>query len=166
MSTCLFAITTYGFSLARKTAIVTSNSKSVLTHSQTLFTETQTLATQLDNFVKSSSQSLAKLRADAEQHQVKELESLSSCSGRISEQMQRVQDAFQVIQAKDEASSEAVNVIHSAVKQAHDNIRSGFTSWSEQFKLSTASMCSEVEKASLHGYQTVCLQSYASCFSP
>lgn len=69
--------------------------------------------------------------------------------------MQRVQEALQTIQAKDEVSAEAIGMVQSAVKEAHDSVRTGFTSWSEKFRLSNASLCAEVEKASLHGVQLV-----------
>lgn len=69
--------------------------------------------------------------------------------------MQRVQEALQTIQAKDEISAEAINVVQSAVKEAHDSVRTGFTSWSEKFRLSNASLCAEVEKTSMHGCQLV-----------
>lgn len=66
-------------------------------------------------------------------------------------------ETLQVIQAKDEASSEAVSVIESAINEAHQAIKTGFASWSETFRVSTFSMCTQIEKASLNGSQMVCL---------
>lgn len=80
---------------------------------------------------------------------------MNSYSERVAEQMQRVQEALQTIQAKDEISAEAINVVQSAVKEAHDSVRTGFTTWSEKFRLSNASLCAEVEKTSMHGCQLV-----------
>jgi kinesin family member 11 len=143
----------------------TANTKVVLTHGKTVATEAQKFWVQLDGYTKSTNSSLTKLRADAEQYQAKELETLAACSGRIGEQIQRVQESLQVIQAKDDVSSEAVGIIHTAIKQAHDSIITSFSSWSEKFQLSSTSMFKEIEKASLSSCQTVCSFSMSCFFS-
>ncbi|THH16360.1 hypothetical protein EW146_g4276 [Bondarzewia mesenterica] len=141
--------------LARKSAVLDSNTKAVFSCSKTVTAETQNFSTQLDKFIKSSVQSAAQLRSEAEQHQTKELETLANHSDRISEQILRVQEVLQTIQAKDDVSSEAVSVIQSAVKEAHESIKTGFFSWSERFRVSNASICAQVEKASLDGCHVV-----------
>jgi len=134
----------------------TAHTKVVLTQGKTLAIEAQGFSAQLDDFVKSINGGLTKLRTDAEQYQAKESETLTACSGRISEQIQKVQESLQVIQAKDDVSSEAVSVVHAAIKQAHDSIRTSYSSWSEKFQASSMTMYKEIEKASLSSCQTVC----------
>lgn len=141
--------------LSRKAAVFNSNTKAVFSHSKTLSAEMQNFSSALEKFVHSASQSAATLRSDAEQHQTKELEALTNYSDRIGEQIRRVNETLQVIQAKDEASSEAVSVIESAINEAHQAIKTGFASWSETFRVSTFSMCTQIEKASLNGSQMV-----------
>ncbi|TFY82626.1 hypothetical protein EWM64_g1392 [Hericium alpestre] len=141
--------------LSRKTAVLNSNTKVVLTHGKTLSTETRSFSAQLDEFIKSSGQNVDKLRTGAEEFQNKELDALATHSEHITEQIQRVQDSLQLIQAKDEASSLAITDLQAAVNAAHTSIRTGFMSWSETLKSASSTTCVEVEKASINSYHTV-----------
>jgi kinesin family member 11 len=127
----------------------------VLSQSKSISNETNKFSAEIDGFVKSATQSVIKLRSEAEQHQTREVETLTAHSNRINEQIQRMQEAVQTIQAKDEASSEAIASAQLAIKEVLEGIRSDFASWSEKFKLSSSSMYTEIERASLTGYQTV-----------
>ncbi|KAI0322237.1 P-loop containing nucleoside triphosphate hydrolase protein [Amylostereum chailletii] len=141
--------------LARKAAVFQSNTTAVLKQTKNISGDTQKLSAELDTFAKASTQTLSKLRTDAEQHQVQEAEALAVHSNRVNEHIKRMQEALQVIHAKDETSSEAVESAQVAVKEAHDGIRASFAVWSEKFKSSSVSMYTEIEKASLTGYQTM-----------
>ncbi|TFY60095.1 hypothetical protein EVG20_g7553, partial [Dentipellis fragilis] len=141
--------------LSRRTAVLNSNTKVVLTQGKTLSTETRSFASQLDGFIKSSSQNMVRLRAGAEQFQAKEVETLTTHSERITEQIQRVQTSLQLIQAKDEVSSQAITAVQAAITTAHDSIRTSFSSWSEKLSATSTSTCEEVEKASISSCQTV-----------
>ena len=98
---------------------------------------------------------MTKFRAGVEHHQTKEAGTFATYSSRINERLDHMQEALQVIHAKDEMSSEAIESVRVAVKEAHDGIRAGLATWSERFKLTSASLYTEIEKASLTGYQTV-----------
>ncbi|KAI0062278.1 kinesin-domain-containing protein [Artomyces pyxidatus] len=141
--------------LSRKAAVFGSNSAVVLTHGKAIASQTQTFSAELDGFVKASNQIVTRLRTDSEQYQAKESEALTAQSARVSEQMQRVQDAIRVIQTHDDASSAAIDGARLAVQEAHDSIRSVFSSWSEKFKTSHSAMFSDMEKSSLVGHQAV-----------
>jgi kinesin family protein 11 len=109
----------------------------------------------LDVFIKNSTQGLTKLRSDEEQYQTKELENLADLSGRINDQIRRVQDVMSLIQAKDELSAEALDSAQTAVKEAHDSIRTVFSSWSDRLEKSGLSLRTDLEKSSLNGFQAV-----------
>lgn len=145
--------------VARKTAVSNSNASVVLTQTKTVVTEMQTFSSELDKFVKSSTQTMTKLRAETEQCQAREVETLTTCSSRIDEQLRRIQEALTVVQAKDQLSAEALGSVQNAVKHAHDQTRAVFSIWADKLKTSHTSMCAEVEKASVSGYQTVRLTS-------
>jgi kinesin family protein 11 len=98
---------------------------------------------------------LAKLRYDEGQHQTKELENLAGLRSRVNDQIQRVQDVMTLIQAKDEVSAEALGSAQTAVKEAHDSIRSVFSSWSDGFEKSGLSFRVGLEKSSTDGFQAV-----------
>ncbi|KAI0054098.1 kinesin-domain-containing protein [Auriscalpium vulgare] len=141
--------------LSRQVTISSSNSSVVLNQGKTLTSHAQKVSGDLDAFLKASTQAIAKVKEESEQFRSKEMDAVTIQSNRISEQIQRVHDSMRVIQAKDEASGEAISSAQLVVKEAHDNIRAIFTSWSEKLKVSTSSMCSDIEKSSLTGYQTV-----------
>jgi kinesin family protein 11 len=109
----------------------------------------------LDVFIKNSTQGLTKLRSDEEQYQAKELENLADLSGRINDQIRRVQDVMSSIQAKDELSAEALDSAQTAVKEAHDSIRTVFSSWSDRLEKSGLSLRADLEKSSTNGFQVV-----------
>lgn len=135
--------------------MLSANVETVLNFGKALTSETQRFSAELDVFVKNTSQGLTKLRSDEDQYQAKELENLASLRGRVNDQIQRVQDVMALIQAKDEASAEALGSAQTAVKEAHDSIRSVFSSWSDKLEKSGLSFRVDLERSSTNGFQTV-----------
>lgn len=129
--------------------------ETVLNFGKNLTSETQRFSAELDVFIKNTTQGLAKLRSDEGQYQAKELENLAGLRGRVSDQIQRVQDVMALIQAKDEVSAEALGSAQTAVKEAHDSIRSVFSSWSDRFEKSGLSFRVDLERSSTDGFQAV-----------
>lgn len=129
--------------------------ETVLSSGKSLTSETQRLSAELDVFIKNTTQGLAKLRSDEDQYQAKELENLAGLRGRVNDQIQRVQDVMALIQAKDEASAEALGCAQTAVKEAHDSIRSVFSSWSDKLEKSGLSLRVDLERFSTNGFQAV-----------
>jgi len=109
----------------------------------------------LDVFIKNTTQGLAKLRSDEDQYQAKELENLAGLRSRVNDQIQRAQDVMALIQAKEGVSAEALGSAQTAVKEAHDSLRSVFSSWSERFEKSGLSLRVYLERSSIDGFQAV-----------
>lgn len=149
--------------LERKTSILTSNTKAVSMHSKSITANVKALSTKLGGFIKDSNQITTKLRAEAEQYQMKELEILAGQSERIDMQLQRVQDLLQVIQSKDAVSSEAVTVIQVAVKDAQENFKTGFATWSDTLKKSCEVVCKELQTTAVNDLGTVNLLTSGGC---
>lgn len=135
--------------------MLSSNVETVLNFGKNLTSETQRFSAELDVFIKNTTQGLAKLRSDEGQYQTKELENLAGLRSRVNDQIQRVQDVMALIQAKDEVSTEALGSAQMAVKEAHDSIRSVFSSWSDRFEKSGLSFRGDLEKSSTDGFQAV-----------
>lgn len=98
-----------------------------------------------------------KLRAESKEYQNKELKNLAGQSERVDIQLQRIQDALQIIQSKDTASSEAITAIQNAVKETQEGFKSGFASWSETLLRSCEKLCVELEMNGIGGLTTVSL---------
>jgi kinesin family protein 11 len=135
--------------------VLSSNVETVLNFGKNLTSETQRFSAELDVFIKNTTQGMAKLRSDEGQYQTKELENLAGLRSRVNDQIQRVQDVMALIQAKDEVSAEALGSAQTAVKEAHDSIRSVFSSWSDRFEKSGLSFRGDLEKSSTDGLQAV-----------
>jgi kinesin family protein 11 len=135
--------------------VLSSNVETVLNFGKNLTSETQRFSAELDVFIKNTTQGLAKLRSDEGQYQTKELENLAGLRSRVNNQIQRVQDVMVLIQAKDEVSAEALGSAQTAVKEAHDSIRSVFSSWSDRFEKSGLSFRVDLERSSTDGFQAV-----------
>jgi kinesin family protein 11 len=135
--------------------VLSANVETVLNFGKVLTSETQSFSAELDVFIKNTTQGLAKLRSDEDQYQAKELENLAGLRGRVNDQIQRVQDVMALIQAKDEMSAEALGSAQAAVKEAHDSIRSVFSSWSDNLEKSGLSFRVDLERSSTNGFQAV-----------
>ena len=135
--------------------MLSSNVETVLDFGKDLTSETQRFSAELDVFIKNTTQGLANLRYDESQYQTKELENLAGLSSRVNDQIQRVQDVMTLIQAKDEASADALGSAQTAMKEAHDSIRSVFSSWSDRFEKSGLSFRVDLERSSTDGFQAV-----------
>lgn len=135
--------------------MLSANVETVLNFGKDLTSETQRFSAELDVFIKNTTQGLAKLRSDEDQYQAKELENLAGLRGRVNDQIQRVQDVMTLIQAKDEMSAEALGNAQTAVKEAHDSIRSVFSSWSDKLEKSGLSLRVDLERTSTNGFQAV-----------
>lgn len=135
--------------------MLSANVETVLNYGKDLTSETQRFSAELDVFIKNTTQGLAKLRSDEDQYQAKELENLAGLRGRVNDQIQRVQDVMTLIQAKDEMSAEALGNAQTAVKEAHDSIRSVFSSWSDKLEKSGLSLRVDLERTSTNGFQAV-----------
>ncbi|KAI9446436.1 kinesin-domain-containing protein [Lactarius indigo] len=139
----------------RKSAVLSANVEAVLSLGKALTSETQRFSAELDVFVKNTTHGLAKLRSDEEQYQTKELENLAGLTGRINDQVRRVQDVMSSIQAQDEIASEAMRNAQTSVKEANDNIRATFSSWSDKLEQSSLSWRGDLEKSSMSSFQAV-----------
>jgi len=135
--------------------VLSSNVETVLNFGKDITSEMQRFSAELDVFIKNATQGLAKLRYDEGQYQTKELENLAGLRSRVNDQILRVQDVMALIQAKDEVSSEALGSVQTAVKEAHDSIRSVFSSWSDKFEKSGHSARVDLERSSTDGFQAV-----------
>ncbi len=135
--------------------MLSANVEAVLSLGKALTSETQRFSAELDVFVKNTTHGLAKLRSDEEQYQTKELENLAGLTGRINDQVRRVQDVMTSIQAQDEVAGEALRNAQTSVKEANDNIRATFSSWSDKLEHSSLSWRADLEKSSMNSFRAV-----------
>jgi len=135
--------------------VLSANVEAVLSRGKALTSETQRFSAELDVFIKNTTQGLAKLRSDEEQYQAKELENLTGITGRINDQIRRVQDVVVSIQAQDEVASEALKYAQTSVKEANDSIRKTFSSWSYKLEQSSLSWRADFEKSYMNSFQAV-----------
>ncbi|KAG2157121.1 P-loop containing nucleoside triphosphate hydrolase protein [Suillus clintonianus] len=130
--------------LQRKNKTFTSNIKAVSSHGRSISSEVQSLSTKIDDFMKTAGHTTQTLRAEAKQFQTKEFDILTSHSERIDQQLQRIQDSLRIINAKDDASAEAVAAMQNAVKESQETMKSSFSCWSDSLRTTTQTMCKEV----------------------
>lgn len=65
-------------------------------------------------------------------------------SERIDQQLKRIHDALRVINAKDDASAEAIGIMQTAVRESQDTIKSSFAAWSDGLRRNSQALCSEL----------------------
>ncbi|KAI0647148.1 kinesin-domain-containing protein [Trametes meyenii] len=141
--------------LERKNSAFGSNVKAVTAYSKALSSETQTMSVKVDGFMKLAAQHLNKVKAETEQFQTKELEALSVVSNRLKEQLEKVQEALQLIHAKEDVTKETIDTIRNTISSAQDSMKTGFTAYAEELRQHCESVCQEAEASSLAGCNAV-----------
>ncbi|KAF7363485.1 Kinesin motor domain-containing protein [Mycena sanguinolenta] len=141
--------------LERKSSILTANTQAVLTHGKAISSATIALSRKLEEFIKASSQSTAKLQTEAKQFEAKELEALAGHSERVDQQLKRVNAALAMVQAKDTAEAEALVIVQTALKEMHESFRVGFTTWASTLTKSCETTCNQANEAGLEAFGAV-----------
>ncbi|EKM55573.1 uncharacterized protein PHACADRAFT_173717 [Phanerochaete carnosa HHB-10118-sp] len=131
--------------LERKTTVFTSNVQTVTTHTRKITTESREFSSKLDDFVKVSNQHITNIRTETEQYRAKELETLAGISARINQQIEKVQEALKIIRAKELASDEATNAIHTTMQETQEGIKTALGSWVDTMRQHCEETCKEVE---------------------
>lgn len=116
----------------------------VSSHGKLITNELAALSAKLHDFMKIAGHSTENLRSEAKAHHTKEHEIMTAHSERIDQQLQRIQDALCVINAKDDASAEAIGIMQNAVRESQETIRSSFAAWSDGLRRSSQVLCNEL----------------------
>ncbi|KIJ69381.1 hypothetical protein HYDPIDRAFT_145382 [Hydnomerulius pinastri MD-312] len=141
--------------IQRKTKTFSSNIKAVSSHGKSISAEVQSLSAKLEEFIKTSGHTTQNLRTEAKTYHTKELEILTSHSERIDQQLQRIQDCLRVINAKDDASAEAMGMMQNAVKDSQETLKSSFAAWSDSLRTSSQTLCKELYSANQSNFAAV-----------
>ncbi|GLB34934.1 putative kinesin-domain-containing protein [Lyophyllum shimeji] len=141
--------------LERKTAILNANSQTVLTQGTIISVTSNALVRKLDEFVESSSQTVLDVRNETTEFKTKELETLASVSSRIDKQLQRLQEAFAIIQAKDDSEAEALGIAQKVMKETHETFRAGFNAWSTSLSKTCDETCRALEMVGTEAFGSV-----------
>ncbi|KAI6005931.1 P-loop containing nucleoside triphosphate hydrolase protein [Pisolithus albus] len=141
--------------LQRKSKTFTSNIKVVSHQGKSISAEVQTLSDKLEEFIKVAAHSTQNLRAEAKTYHTKELETLTNYSDRIDQQSQRIQDSLRIINAKDDASAEALKILHNAVKDSQETLKSSFAAWSDALRASSQALSTELYVANQCNFTAV-----------
>lgn len=115
----------------------------------------QALSAKLDEFIKTADHSTQNLRAEAKIYHTKELEILTSHSERIDQELQRVQNSLRIINAKDDVSAEALGILHNAVKDSQEALKSSFTAWSDSLRTSSQTLSEQLYAANQGNFTAV-----------
>ncbi|OJT15735.1 Kinesin-like protein bimC [Trametes pubescens] len=141
--------------LDRKSSAFGSNMKAVTTHSKTLSSEAQTMSAKMDGFMKLATQHLSKVTTETEQFQTKELEALSAISNRLKEQLEKVQEALELIRSKEDASAETIDTIRNTISEAQESMKAGFATYADELHQHCEAICEEAQASSLASCATV-----------
>ncbi|KAI6022678.1 kinesin motor domain-containing protein [Pisolithus marmoratus] len=131
--------------LQRKTKTFTSNIK----------VKCRSLSDKLEEFIKGLALSTQNLRAEAKTYHTRELETLTSHSERIDQQLQRIQDSLRIINAKDDASAEALGILRNVVKDSQETLKSSFAAWSDALRTSSQTLSTELYAANQSNFAAV-----------
>lgn len=115
----------------------------------------QALSTKLDEFIKTADHSTQSIRAEAKIYHTKELEILTSHSERVDQGLQRVQNSLRIINAKDDASAEALGILQNAVKDSQEALKSSFAAWSDSLRTSSLILSRQLYAANQENFAAV-----------
>ncbi|KAJ7504068.1 kinesin motor domain-containing protein [Mycena galericulata] len=141
--------------LERKSSVLHTSSQAVLAHGEAISAATIALSCKLEEFLKASSQSTAKLRKEATQFEAEELQALAGHSERIDQQLKHVQAALAVVHAKDTAEAEALALVQNALRETHESVQVSFAAWADTLKKCCETTCGQANEAGLEGFAAV-----------
>ncbi|KAF8844950.1 kinesin-domain-containing protein [Paxillus ammoniavirescens] len=141
--------------IQRKTQSFSSNIKAVSSHGKSISNDAQVLSAKLDEFIKIAGHNTQNLRTEAKTYHTKELEILTSHSERIDQQLQRIQNSLRVINAKDDASTEALGIVQNAVKDSQETFKGSFAAWSDSLRTSSQTLSKELYSANQSNFVAV-----------
>ncbi|KAG6909696.1 hypothetical protein DXG01_015897 [Tephrocybe rancida] len=141
--------------LERKAAVLNSNSQIVLTQGTNMSKASETLTQKLVELSKISSQTIAKLSAEASNFEAKQLEALAASSTRIDDQLQRLHGALDIIQAKDTTEAQALGEAHQVMKETHETFKVGFSTWGKTLIQTCQETCLDLDSAGSAVFKSV-----------
>ncbi|KAF9227911.1 kinesin-domain-containing protein [Gyrodon lividus] len=141
--------------IQRKSQTFRSNIKAASSHGKSISNEVQTLSAKLDEFIKTAGHNTQNLRTEAKTYHTKGLETLTSHSERIDQQLQRIQDSLRVINVKDDVSVEALGIMQNTVKDSQETFKSSFAAWSDSLRTSSQTLCKELCSANQSNFVAV-----------
>ena len=86
---------------------------------------------------------------------MRELDALALTSNRVNDQMQLVQKALDVIQAKDDLETEALEIAHAVIQEMHQTSTVGFSAWSSKLKKACETTCREIASTGIETFKAV-----------
>ncbi|KAK0450884.1 kinesin 2 [Armillaria borealis] len=138
--------------LERKTDVMKSNAKVVVTHGKSIASATQLLSRHLDEFMNTSSANVSKLRQEAKQFGSSELSNLASYSQRIHGHLKWVQESLNDVRAQDDSEDEALAVVKKTMQETHETFKDGFGSWGANLSSSCVQLCARVEDTGVKAF--------------
>ncbi|KAG6866932.1 hypothetical protein C0991_003848 [Blastosporella zonata] len=141
--------------LERKTAVLNSNSQTVLTHGTIMSEASEMLSQELVDFAKTSVQTIAKLSAEANIFEAKQLEALTANFTRIDDQLRRLQGALDIIQAKDASEAQALIEAHRVMEETHETFKVGFSTWGKDLTQACKAACLNLGSAGGAAFKSV-----------
>ncbi|KIK96808.1 hypothetical protein PAXRUDRAFT_825572 [Paxillus rubicundulus Ve08.2h10] len=141
--------------IQRKTKAFSSNIKAASSHGKSISNDVQVLSAKLDEFIRVAGHNTQNIRTEAKTYHTKELEILTNHSERIDQQLQRIQDSLRVINAKDDASTEALGIVQNAVKDSQETFKGSFAAWSDSLRTSSQTLCKELYSANQSNFIAV-----------
>ncbi len=136
----------------RKTDVMKSNAKAVVTHGRSITSATQLLSRHLDEFMNTSSANVSKLRQEAKQFGSSELSNLASYSQRIHEHLKCVQESLNDVRAQDDSEDQALAVVKKTMQETHETFKDGFGSWGANLSSSCVQLCARVEDTGVKAF--------------
>ncbi|KAG6850995.1 hypothetical protein H0H93_004482 [Arthromyces matolae] len=141
--------------LERKTAIINSNSQTVLTEVTNLSQIHDLLSQALVKFANAASKSIGTLNAAAANFESEELEILAHKSAQLEDQLQQLQSAIGTIQAHDASEAEALDDAQRVVKQINQTFKVGFINWGKTLTQSCTDACRNLDSTSIAVFKSV-----------
>ncbi|EPQ58109.1 kinesin-domain-containing protein [Gloeophyllum trabeum ATCC 11539] len=141
--------------LERKSEVLGSNSQAVQTHTKAISGDLQGLESSLADLLKTSGERTSRLKTLIDQYRSKELQSLSSQSKAIEEQVKRFQSSVQILEAKEEVSSEAVKALEAGIASLLGNLKTSWQTWTQEVHSSHEELSKGLSASTLHTTKSV-----------
>ncbi|KZT26445.1 kinesin-domain-containing protein [Neolentinus lepideus HHB14362 ss-1] len=141
--------------LERKSNVLSSNAQAVQTHGNTVSGELQGLTFSLTEFVKSSDERTSGVQSIVDQYRTTQLQSLSQQSMGIEEQAKRFKEMLQIIEEKENISSEAAEALQGTVSQFLESLKTSWQAWTKDVQGSHEALTVELRAHAAQNTKTI-----------
>ena len=140
---------------ARKQAILTANSQAVTAHGNSISASSDVLTQELAIFINATMDHVDRLHREVRQFETEHIESLTTQTNTVEEQLQKLAESIIAIQNHDCAESKVLQAMQSTVQETITSLQTESVAWNEKWRETSQRQRQTVEDLSNESFTSL-----------